>query len=80
MSEETIRKSRCTLKVEVRAGTSIKRKILKSYPFERERCRSRECFLCLSEGNGNCKTESITYEIVCGKEDCKYIIYIYRRN
>ena len=73
MYEETIRKSKCPVKVVERAGTSIKRKVQKSYPFEREKCGSEECLLCLTRGKGNCRTESITYEIVCGKEDCKYI-------
>ena len=71
--EETIRKSKCPVKVVERAGTNIKRKLQKSYPFGEERCNSEECFVCVTEGKGNCKTENVTYEIVCGKRDCEYI-------
>ena len=71
MYEEEIGKSRCPIKVVERAGTKIKDILQKSYPFDKEKCSMRDCLICTSNGKGNCKKESITYEIKCNK--CNYI-------
>ena len=56
-----------------RAGTNIKQQIQKSYPFNTQKCKHEHCFICTSNGKGNCHQENITYEIQCGKENCNYI-------
>ena len=76
MYEEAIRKNKCPAKVVEREGSNIKRKLQKSYLFEKERYNSEECFLCLTEGKGNCRIKNVTYEIVCGKGDCEYGMFI----
>ena len=29
--------------------------------------------MCLTEDKGICRTENVTYEIVCGKGDCDHV-------
>ena len=55
------------------AGTSITRKLFKIIPFGEEKFNSERVFCMFNKEKGNCKTENITYEIVCGKGDCVYI-------
>ena len=71
--QKAIERSNCDIKVIERAGTNIKQKIQKSYPFETPKCKNEHCFVCISNGKGNCHQENITYEIKCGKENCEYI-------
>ena len=72
MYEEIIGQSECNVKVVERAGVSVKKKLQKSYPFRKEKCEDK-CFVCLSEGKGNCKRCNITYEIQCTREGCRYL-------
>ena len=71
--EEVIGKSKCEVRVVERAGRNISQKLQKSYPFNKDKCNSQECFVCVSEGKGNCRKENINYEIECIREGCKYI-------
>ena len=71
--EKAIERSKCEIKVIERAGTNIKQQIQKSYPFNTQKCKHEHCFICTSNGKGNCHQENITYEIQCGKENCNYI-------
>ena len=70
--EDVISKSRCRVKVVERAGTSIKKMLQKSYPFEKAKCEDK-CFVCMSEGSGNCRRCNVSYEIVCTREGCKNV-------
>ena len=70
--EEVIEKSKCNVKVVERAGKSVCQKLQKSYPFVKEKCNTNDCFVCLSEGKGNCLRENINYEIECTRPGCKY--------
>ena len=70
--EEVISQSECKVKVVERAGVSMKKKLQKSYPFREEKCEDK-CFVCLSEGKGNCKRCNVTYEIKCKRERCEYV-------
>ena len=63
----------CPIKVVEMAGTSITRKLFKIIPFGEEKFNSERVFCMFNKEKGNCKTENITYEIVCGKGDCVYI-------
>lgn len=49
--KKIIEKSKCSVKVVERAGTSVKSKLQKSYPFPKNIC-DEKCFLCQSEGKG----------------------------
>ena len=71
--EEVIGKSKCEVRVVERAGRNISQKLQKSYPFNKDKCNSQECFVCVSGGKGNCRKENINYEIECIREGCKYI-------
>ena len=68
--ENVISKSRCRVKVVERAGTSVKKVLQKSYPFEKAKCEDN-CFVCVSEGSGNCRRSNVSYEIVCDRVGCK---------
>ena len=70
--EEIIDKSECSIKVVERAGTSVKSKLQKSYPFPKSIC-DEKCFVCQSEGKGNCRRCNITYDIQCTRQGCKYV-------
>ena len=71
--EEVISKSDCEVKVVERAGKSVGRKLQKSYPFSKEKCVTKDCFVCLSDGKGNCKKVNINYEVECVREECRYV-------
>ena len=70
--EQVISKSECNVKVVERAGMNVKSKLQKSYPFKREKCSSK-CFVCLSEGRGNCRRCNVNYEISCVRPGCNYV-------
>ena len=69
--EEIIRKSECKVKVVERAGTNVRKKLQKSYPFQKRMCEEN-CFVCCSEGKGNCRRANVTYVIECTRQGCKY--------
>ena len=68
--ENVISKSRCRVKVVERAGTNVKQVLQKSYPFKKAKCEDN-CFVCMSEGSGNCRRSNVSYEIVCDRVGCK---------
>ena len=71
--EEAIEKSKCSVRVVERAGKSISQKLQKSYPFTKNMCSGRDCFVCESEGKGNCLRENVNYEVECVREGCNYV-------
>ena len=70
--EDVIRKSKCSVKVIERAGKSVCQKLHKSYPFSKNKCNVNDCFVCLSEGKGNCLRENVNYELLCTRPGCNY--------
>ena len=59
------------IKVIERTGTKLKHMIQRTNPFEKKKCKKEdECFVC-ERGKGDCKKESVTYEIQCDR--CNYI-------
>ena len=73
--EDVISKSKCKVKVIERAGVNISQKMQKSYPFEKVKCTDSDCFVCNSEGKGNCAKENINYEIECVRDGCDFVYY-----
>ena len=71
--EEVIEKSKCSVRVVERAGKSVSQKLQKSYPFSKNKCSSMDCFVCESEGKGNCLRENVNYEVECVREGCDYV-------
>ena len=69
--EDIIRKSECKIKVVERAGTNVRKKLQKSYPFKKRVCEEN-CFVCGSEGKGNCRRANVTYVITCTRQGCRY--------
>ena len=69
--EDVIRKSECNVKVVERAGVSVRRKLQKSYPFKKNVCEDK-CFVCMSQGKGNCRRSNVTYLIECTRQGCRY--------
>ena len=60
------------MRVVERAGVSIKTNLQKSYPFKKNKCKEK-CFVCLSDGKGNCRRSNVSYEIVCNRSSCEYM-------
>ena len=58
------------IKVIEKAGTKLKNLIQKTDPFKQQKCARGDCFPCISGGKGDCRKESITYDIRCGDETC----------
>ena len=53
------------MKVVEKTGATLKRELQTSNPFKERRCGREQCFVCSSEGTGNCDSEAVTYEIKC---------------
>ena len=49
---------------------NVKQVLQKSYPFKKAKCEDN-CFVCMSEGSGNCRKSNVSYEIVCDRVGCK---------
>ena len=67
--QKVIKRSGVKIKVIEKSGETLKRKLQKSDSFKSTKCRENECFVCDSDGNGKCKEQGITYEIIC--ESCE---------
>ena len=65
MYEREISKSGIRIKVIEKTGTTLKGELQTSNPFKPRWCGREQCFICSSEGTGNCDSEGITYEIRC---------------
>ena len=63
MYEEVIRRSGMRLRVIERTGRTLKSQLQTTNPFKDPNCGRADCFVCSTLGQGNCKTESITYKI-----------------
>ena len=48
-----------------RAGKSLKSFVQRSDPFRHKDCGQEDCLLCRSEGKGDCRMPSVTYNIKC---------------
>ena len=66
--EEEIRKSKLKMKIVEQKGTKVKDILHKKNPFKQERCNREECFICTTNGKGNCAKENATYQISCAEE------------
>ena len=73
--ERVIRRSGIRMKVVERTGRTLKSQLRTSDPFREQSCGREDCFVCLTFGQGNCKTESITYRIDCSGGECEKGIY-----
>ena len=70
MYQQEISKSGIRIKVVEKTGTTLKAELQTSNPFKPQRCGRELCFVCSSEGTGNCDAMGITYEIKC-KGNCE---------
>ncbi len=73
--EEEIRKSELKIKVVEQTGTKIKDILHKKDPFKQDRCTRGDCFVCTTNGKGNCSKENATYQISCTEGCQKKDIY-----
>jgi len=69
MYQKEISQSGFRIKVVETTGTTLKRQLQTSNPFKKKLCGRSQCFICTSEGSGDCNTEGITYKIQC-KGNC----------
>ena len=44
-------------------------------PIYKGKCDKNDCFVCLSDGKGNCRKGNVNYEIECTREGCGYVYY-----
>ena len=63
--QREIMKSGFRVKVVEKVSSSLKSQLQTSNPFKPRRCGRGDCFVCTSEGTGNCNPEGITYKIEC---------------
>ncbi len=63
--QRVLRGSGTKIRVVERAGNSLKSYLQRSNPFRLEKCGRDNCFLCSTNGNGNCTATNVTYEIKC---------------
>ena len=69
--ENAIRQSGIRMKVVERTGRTIKSQLQTSNPFRKKKCDREDCFICTTDGKGNCFTESVNYKICCQGEECR---------
>lgn len=67
--EKEIKESVFKIKVVEKCGTKLKDIIHRKDPFKKDRCDREDCFICTSNGKGNCTRENITYTVTC-LENC----------
>ena len=68
MYQREISKSGLRIKVIEKTGLTLKGQLQTANPFRSAQCGRVDCFICSSEGKGNCDSEGITYEIKCMSE------------
>ena len=73
--EEEIKKSRFKIKIVEKSGKKLKDTLHKKDPFKSEKCGKIDCFVCTTNGKGNCRKENVTYTIRCMEECDKKDIY-----
>ena len=69
MYQKEISQSGFRIKVMETPGMTLKRQLQTSNPFKKKLCGRIQCFICTSEGSGDCNMEGITYKIQC-KGNC----------
>ena len=65
MYEKEISGSGIRIKVVEKTGAMLKSELQTSNPFKPRYCGREQCFVCTTEGKGNCYSEGVTYEIKC---------------
>ena len=69
-----IQEAKVGIAVVEKTGTTMKQTLQRSNPFKQEKCRkARMCMVCLGNSGGKCREESVTYEIMCGECESRYI-------
>ena len=68
--EEQIRVSPFNIKVIEKSGRKLKDVLHKKNPFKASKCERPDCFICTTDGRGDCMKENVTYKIEC-TEGCE---------
>ena len=68
--ENEIKKSGIRMKVVERTGRTLKSQLQTSNPFRTGGCTRADCLICTTSRKGNCRSESVTYQIECEGEEC----------
>jgi len=63
--QKKVNNSGIRIKIIERTGTSLKSKLQRSNPFRKMKCGRIDCFLCTTDGKGDCNRSNIKYSIVC---------------
>jgi hypothetical protein len=71
--EREIRSVGLKIKVVEQSGMTLKRELQRSDPFRDKTCGREQCMVCQNGGKGNCNAIGVTYELICGSCEHKYI-------
>ena len=56
-----------------KTDNNIKGILQRSNPFKEKKCNREDCLVCTSGGYGQCRSQSVTYEIACKGCDSIYV-------
>ena len=70
--EKIVRRHRVRIRVVERVGTTLKRVLQKSYPFQRTECRRDDCVVCADGCKVDCRMRGVVYELQCKECRRKY--------
>ena len=61
-----------------RGGRSIQGILCQSNPWKAKQCGGRDCMVCKTEAKGDCRVESVVYQVDCAKceKEGKRSVYI----
>ena len=63
--QKAVKASGLKIRIVERAGRSVKSLLQRSDPFRVSSCSRGDCFVCTSDGKGNCRAKGVTYEVCC---------------
>ena len=68
--EKIVRRHKVKIRVVERVGTTTKRVLQKSNPFQRRECGRDNCVSCADGCNVDCRMRGCVYELYCKEEEC----------
>ena len=70
--QEVAKRNKVKVKVVERVGMTVKGLLQKSVPFDRMKCGRRDCMVCESNKDVDCRTRGCVYELKCKQHIHKY--------
>lgn len=64
--DKDVDQSKIKIKIVEKADVSVKTLLQRSNPLKKDKgCGKEDCLVCMTEGKGNCRSSSVTYELKC---------------